>query len=60
MLATLGTAIAIGEAGGLLSFAMVTLAWSYKARLEESFMAQNFGAAYLQYRHEVNALVPFV
>lgn len=60
MLATVGTAIAFGEVGGLVSCALVILAWGYKARLEEAFLSQQFGPAYDQYRREVKALIPLV
>jgi protein-S-isoprenylcysteine O-methyltransferase Ste14 len=58
MLATFGTAIAVGEIGGLVSTALVVLCWGYKARLEESFLIEQFGAEYEQYRHEVKGLIP--
>jgi protein-S-isoprenylcysteine O-methyltransferase Ste14 len=60
MLATVGTAITRGEAGGLISCVLVILAWSYKARVEESFMRQNFGAQYDRYSREVKGLIPLV
>jgi protein-S-isoprenylcysteine O-methyltransferase Ste14 len=60
MLATFGTAIAFGEVGGLVATALVVLCWGYKARLEESFMIEQFGAEYEQYRHEVKGLIPGV
>jgi protein-S-isoprenylcysteine O-methyltransferase Ste14 len=43
-----------------MGFPMVVLGWGLKARLEESFMTQQFGAAYLDYKRRVKALVPFV
>jgi protein-S-isoprenylcysteine O-methyltransferase Ste14 len=60
MLATLGTAIAYGELSGFLGFIMVVSAWGYKSRLEESVMAEHFGAQYETYRSNVKGLVPFV
>ena len=60
LLAFLGTAIIVGELHGLMGFPMVVLGWGLKARLEESFMTQQFGAAYLDYKRRVKALVPFV
>ena len=60
MLATLGTAIAYGELGGFLGFAMVVGAWGYKSRLEEAAMAEQFGAQYGKYRSHVKGLIPFV
>ena len=60
MLATLGTAIILGEYGGLISVALIVLAWGYKARLEESFMIEQFGVQYEDYRRRVKGLVPGV
>jgi protein-S-isoprenylcysteine O-methyltransferase Ste14 len=60
MLATLGTAIKDGDVGGLVATALVVFSWGYKSRLEESYMIQQFGAEYEQYRHEVKALVPLL
>lgn len=60
MLATLGTAIILGEIGGLVSVALIVLAWGYKARLEESFMIEQFGAEYEDYRRRVKGLIPGV
>jgi protein-S-isoprenylcysteine O-methyltransferase len=58
MLATLGTAIVLGEIGGFVSVALIVLAWGYKAHLEEAFMIQQFGAQYEDYRRHVKALIP--
>jgi len=60
MLATLGTAIAFAEWSGLLAFALIVLAWGYKARLEESAMIEQFGSEYEEYRRKVKGFIPFV
>jgi len=60
MMATLGTAIAFAEWSGLVAFALIVMAWGYKARLEESAMIEQFGSEYEQYRGKVKGLVPFV
>jgi protein-S-isoprenylcysteine O-methyltransferase Ste14 len=60
MLATLGTAIAFGEISGLLAFVMILAAWGYKSRLEETAMAEHFGAEYETYRRKVKGLIPFI
>jgi len=60
MLATLGTALAFAEWSGLLAFALIVVAWGYKARLEESAMIEQFGSEYEEYRRRVKALIPFV
>ena len=45
LLAFLGTAIAIGRVAGLVAFVIVWASFWMKARREESFLAQEFGAA---------------
>jgi len=60
MLATFGTALVIGQVGGLVSTALVVLCWGYKAHLEESFLVEQFGTEYEQYRHDVKGLIPGV
>lgn len=60
MLATLGSAIAIGECRGLLALVLIVTAWGYKARLEEEAMLDQFGAEYERYRQKVKGLIPFV
>ena len=58
MLATLGTALILSEIGGLISVALIVIAWGYKAHLEESFMTEQFGSEYEDYRHNVKGLIP--
>jgi protein-S-isoprenylcysteine O-methyltransferase Ste14 len=60
MLATLGTAIAFGAVRGLVSFALVVLAWGYKSRIEERLMIEQFGGEYEGYQREVKALIPLI
>lgn len=60
MLAFLGTAIVEGELRGLVGFLLVVLGWWMKLRLEENFMAQQFGNTYSDYKKRVKALVPYV
>lgn len=60
LLAILGTAIVRGELGGLLALPLAALGWTLKLRMEESFMVQQFGTAYLDYKRRVKALVPYV
>jgi protein-S-isoprenylcysteine O-methyltransferase Ste14 len=60
LLAILGTAIVHGELYGLAALPLAAFGWTLKLRLEESFMAQQFGTAYLDYKRRVKALVPFV
>jgi len=60
LLAFLGTAIVYGEAHCFIGFPLAVLGFGLKARLEESFMLQQFGAAYADYKQRVKALVPFL
>jgi protein-S-isoprenylcysteine O-methyltransferase Ste14 len=60
MLATFGTAMVGGKVAGLVSTALIILAWGYKSRVEEEFMIKQFGAEYEQYRHDVKALIPLI
>ncbi|HVT32998.1 MAG TPA: isoprenylcysteine carboxylmethyltransferase family protein [Rhodanobacteraceae bacterium] len=55
-----GSAIARGEWRGLVAVALVFAAFWFKLRREERWMIETFGAAYLRYRAEVRALIPFV
>jgi protein-S-isoprenylcysteine O-methyltransferase len=60
LLAILGTAICQGELRSLLALPLATLGWTFKLRLEEAFMTQQFGSVYVDYKRRVKALVPFV
>ena len=60
LIAFAGTAISRGEWRGVLAVAVVFAALWRKLRLEERWMLETFGAAYLRYRGDVKALIPFV
>jgi protein-S-isoprenylcysteine O-methyltransferase Ste14 len=60
LLGLLGTALALGEVRGLLALPLAFAAWFTKARTEEQFLVEQFGDTYLDYRHEVKKLIPFV
>ncbi len=60
LLAILGTAIAEAEVRGLVAVILALIGWRMKSRVEESFMACQFGSEYAQYKREVKALIPFV
>jgi protein-S-isoprenylcysteine O-methyltransferase Ste14 len=60
LLGMLGSAI---QRGGIRCFAGVLVcgfSFWLKTRVEERFMVQSFGEEYLQYRHQVKALAPFI
>jgi protein-S-isoprenylcysteine O-methyltransferase len=60
ILAFLGTALVHGEISGLLGFLLLVLGFGFKLRMEETFMVQQFGSTYLDYKHRVKAVVPFL
>ena len=60
LIAFAGSAIARGEWRGVLALAIAFLALWRKLKLEEQWMIETFGDAYLRYRAEVRALIPFV
>ena len=60
LLALLGTALALGELRGIVALALALAGWHIKSRREEAFMVAQFGAGYIEYEHEVKALIPFV
>jgi protein-S-isoprenylcysteine O-methyltransferase Ste14 len=58
--ALFGTALAIGNGRAALGFAILLFGMIYKMRIEEHFMAAQFGEAYADYRRQVPALLPFL
>jgi protein-S-isoprenylcysteine O-methyltransferase Ste14 len=58
LLGFVGTAIARDEWRGVLAVVIVYVALWRKFRLEERWMIENFGDAYLRFRDEVPALIP--
>jgi protein-S-isoprenylcysteine O-methyltransferase Ste14 len=57
--AILGSAVATAEWRGVVAFALVLLSFLRKLRVEEAFLTTEFGDAYVRYRAEVPALVPW-
>ena len=58
LLATLGTALVIGEYRGLLAVAMFLVGFTRKARKEESFLAAEFGPAFDEHRRHTGFFLP--
>lgn len=56
----LGSAWVIGEWRGLVALALVFASFAYKLRHEESWMREQFGAAYVDYMRRTKALIPGV
>lgn len=60
LLTLLGTALVVGEWRGLAAVALAFIGWRWKSLVEERVMVEQFGPAYVDYRHRVKALIPFV
>ncbi|MBG0776981.1 MAG: isoprenylcysteine carboxylmethyltransferase family protein [Desulfovibrionaceae bacterium] len=60
LLAFAGSALGRGEWRGVVAVLLVGAALWSKLRLEEAWLAQEFGAAYAAYRARTAALIPFV
>jgi protein-S-isoprenylcysteine O-methyltransferase Ste14 len=60
MCAMFGTAVSLGTFRGLLAVALTFSGWWLKARMEETFMIEQFGPKYREYQREVKAMIPFV
>lgn len=60
LLAFAGSVLARGEVRGLLAWLLAALYLLGRVRVEERWMAQQFGDAYRDYAKRVAALVPFV
>lgn len=60
MLALIGSFLNFGHLRSLIAAVMVTLAWVYKAGLEEAFMKKHFETEYDQYCQHVKRLVPMI
>lgn len=58
LLAIFGTALAKGEAVGVISIALFWLGFLIKSRKEEEFMRKTFGEQYVEYSRMTGALVP--
>lgn len=57
--ALIGTGLAVGKWRALVALAIVTIAIVRKLKVEEQFLAEQFGDDYAQYRAKVAALIPF-
>jgi protein-S-isoprenylcysteine O-methyltransferase Ste14 len=60
LIAFAGSALAVAEARGLLAFAIAFLSLWRKLKLEERYLREQFGQAYVAYSQRVAALVPFL
>jgi protein-S-isoprenylcysteine O-methyltransferase Ste14 len=60
LVAVFGTIIVIGEVRGVLAIVLVLIAFLRKIRIEERWLRDRFGPAYIEYQKKVKALIPFV
>jgi protein-S-isoprenylcysteine O-methyltransferase Ste14 len=60
LIALLGSALQYGLIRSFLALFTCAIGLYLKVSAEEEFMVQRFGEAYLRYRRNVNALVPFL
>ena len=60
LLAVFGSGLAAGRLYGMAAFLLVALALWWRLRVEERWMAAEFGQRYEAYRHSSWALIPFV
>jgi protein-S-isoprenylcysteine O-methyltransferase Ste14 len=60
LVAVVGTAIVVGEVRGVLAIVLVLIAFLRKISLEERWLRERFGLAYIEYQKNVKALIPFI
>lgn len=60
LLAIIGTAVALGATGGLVSIALILAVFIRKIRLEEQVLGEHFGEKYAEYKKQTSALIPFL
>lgn len=60
LLALIGSALGVGKWRALIGLALIILSFLRKVKIEERYMAAQFGEAYVRYRAEVPALIPFL
>ncbi|MGH8173075.1 MAG: methyltransferase family protein [Rhodanobacteraceae bacterium] len=60
LIAFAGSAVARGEWRGVVAVAIVFAGFWRKLRLEERWMVETFGDAYVRYQSEVAALIPYL
>ena len=60
MFAVCGTAVFDGEIRSVICVCAILSALTYKIKIEEQFMTEQFGSEYASYRQRTKALLPFV
>ena len=60
LIAFVGTAIVIGKFWAVIAIIILLIVFFMKIRMEEKFLLEEFGEAYLKYKKEVKSLIPFI
>jgi len=60
IIAVIGSTVADGELLALLAIVFIAIGFLIKIRMEEKFLLEEFGEAFIQYKKEVKSLVPFM
>ena len=60
LIATLGSALAVGEVRGLIALVMSFTGIMRKLGIEEKLLSQHFLDTYSEYRKHIKKLIPFV
>jgi protein-S-isoprenylcysteine O-methyltransferase Ste14 len=60
LLALAGTVIAVGKYRALVAFAIFLIGWTWKARREEAFLVQEFGARFEEHKKHTGFFLPRV
>ncbi|MGP8165465.1 MAG: methyltransferase family protein [Steroidobacteraceae bacterium] len=60
LIAFAGSALAVAEMRGLIAFVIAFAALWRKLKLEERYMREQFGQAYIDYQRQVAAIVPIL
>lgn len=60
LLMALGTQLLYAEGFGFILLIYVAAAFTYKIRVEEQLMSQQFPSQYMEYRRHVKAIIPYL
>ncbi|HEY4126760.1 MAG TPA: isoprenylcysteine carboxylmethyltransferase family protein [Gammaproteobacteria bacterium] len=60
LLGFIGSALALGRAGGVCAVAIMLMIFARKISLEEKMLEQHFGERYAAYKRSTHALIPLI
>jgi protein-S-isoprenylcysteine O-methyltransferase Ste14 len=60
LVAVLGTAMVTGQLRGLVALVFTLIAFVRKIKLEETWLRERFGSAYVEYQKRVKAVIPII